>query len=186
VDKQEKKVFQFTGLSGSGKTTLALEVGELLRAQGYTVQVLDGDEMRKTISAGLGFSREARLENMRRIAHYARESMADVILIAAINPYSEGRQYMREVCQASLVWIRCKVDILVQRDTKGLYKKALLPNGHAARLDNLSGVNDPFEKPENADCVIDTDKDTIAGSAFDLWTYISGQLCELEITRRET
>lgn len=176
MDKREKKIFQFTGLSGSGKSTLALEVSKLLQEQGYTVQVLDGDEMRRSISAGLGFSRADRLENMRRIARYARESLADVVLIAVINPYAEGREYMRQDCRAALVWIRCGIDILKQRDTKGLYKKALLPDGDPAKLDNLSGVNDPFEEPEDANFVVDTDKDSIVRSAFHLGTYISGKL----------
>jgi adenylylsulfate kinase len=178
VDKRKKKIFQFTGLSGSGKTTLALEVGTLLREQGYVVQVLDGDEMRKSISAGLGFSRSDRLENMKRIARYARECPADVVLIAVINPYAEGRDYIRHNTRAPLIWIRCGVDILKQRDTKGLYKKALLPDSHPARLGNLSGINDPFEEPQDADFVVDTDKDSIARSAFHLCAYISGKLCQ--------
>ncbi|GAA4102873.1 adenylyl-sulfate kinase [Mucilaginibacter panaciglaebae] len=180
MDKRKKNIFQFTGLSGSGKTTLAFEVAKLLQERDYTVQVLDGDEMRKSISAGLGFSREDRLENMKRIACYARESLADVVLVAVINPYAEGRRYMRNNCEAPLVWIRCGVDILKQRDTKGLYKEALLPDGHPAKLGNLSGINDPFEEPQDADFVVDTDKDSIARSAFNLCAYISGKLCAAE------
>lgn len=177
MDRWKKKIFQFTGLSGSGKTTLAFEVAKLLQGQGYTVQVLDGDDMRKSISVGLGFSREDRLENMKRIASYATGCLADVILIAVINPYEEGREYMRNKCQAPLIWIRCGVDVLKQRDTKGLYKKALLPDGHPLRVDNLSGINDPFEEPEDADFLVDTEKDSIACSASHLCAYISGKLC---------
>ncbi|WP_442795369.1 adenylyl-sulfate kinase [Pelobium manganitolerans] len=177
---QRKKVFQFTGLSGSGKTTLAIEVKKLLTEQGYTVEVLDGDEMRKSISADLGFSREDRLENMRRIARCAKESAADVVLIAAVNPYREGREYLRAHCQAELVWIRCQINVLKQRDPKGLYKKALLPNHDPRKLKNLTGVNDPFENPELADLTINTDKENINHSTERLFSYISEKLKQVD------
>lgn len=181
----QKKVFQFTGLSGSGKTTLAIEVKKLLEKQGCTVEVLDGDEIRKSISADLGFSREDRLENMRRIALCAKKSSSNVVLIAAVNPYREGREYLREHCQAELVWIRCQISVLRQRDTKGLYKKALLPNNDPRKLENLTGINDPFEDPEQADFTIDTDKENVNRSTERLFNYIFVGLKNLDDTPEE-
>src|SRR5690606_29428606 len=98
---------QFTGLSGAGKTTLATVASEGLAKAGYRVAVLDGDDLRKTISADLGFSRADRGEHLRRLAVLANETDADFVLIAVINPYQATRDYFREVCGAPLVWAKC-------------------------------------------------------------------------------
>lgn len=171
-----KRVVQFTGLSGVGKTTLATFASERLATLGYRVTVLDGDELRKTISAELGFSKQDRLEHLRRLAHLATEIEGDIVLVAAINPYEQGRAYFREVCDASLVWISSDLEVLRLRDTKGLYARAFLPEGHPQRLANLTGVNDPYEIPRESDLHIDTGKEALKDAGTKLIQYLKTKI----------
>ena len=175
MQNKQRKIFQLTGLSGAGKTTLASGVKERLGEQGYKIEVLDGDEIRKTLSADLGFTRSDRLEHLRRLAGIANTIEADVILIAVINPYAESRSFFRESCNAGLIWNRCNLAVLRQRDTKGLYQKAFLPEDHPAKLRNLTGVNDVFEEPSDADLIIDTDKTGIEESVRQICNYIGSE-----------
>ena len=168
-----KSIVQFTGLSGVGKTTLTSLAGGKLAVAGYKVAVLDGDDLRKTLSADLGFSKDDRLEHLRRLACMANEIEADFVLIAVINPYEAARSYFREICGACLVWVRCELDLLKLRDPKGLYARAALPEGHPDRLANLTGVNDPYEEPLHADLTIDTGADTVESSVAKLETYLA-------------
>lgn len=170
---RKKRRIQFTGLSGVGKTTLGTLVRDELVASGYSVTVLDGDVLRKTHSADLGFSKADRLEHLRRVAHLANESDADVVLIAVINPYEEGRAYFREISGAALVWLTCELEVLRSRDTKGLYERAFLPENHPNRLANLTGVNDPYERPTDADLVIDTGNYTVEEAVGKLLEYLT-------------
>ncbi|MGV3546918.1 MAG: adenylyl-sulfate kinase [Pedobacter sp.] len=167
-----KNVFQFTGLSGVGKSTLSLAVKEKLVAKGYMVEILDGDELRKTISADLGFSEEDRLAHLKRVAQLAATVNADIVLIAVINPYEKGRQLFRDCANAKLIWLRCNLEVLRHRDTKGLYQRAFLPDGHPDKVPNLTGVNAPFEYPEQADLIIDTDQLEIHEAAKLIIQYI--------------
>ena len=165
-------VFQLTGLSGAGKTTLAYRVGQLLQSAGKTVVVLDGDEMRKQLSADLGFSRQDRLTHIQRIGRLVTSVSAQIVIIAAINPYREGRSYLESYCNAKLVWIKCSLDVLKERDTKGLYRRAQLPDNHPDKLNNLTGVNDPFDFPHHADYIIHTDTESPESSALKLYGFI--------------
>jgi len=152
-------IFQFCGLSGAGKTTLANALSDELQTKGYRVKVIDGDVYRQTLCKDLGFSRADRIENVRRLGVYAaslREEF-DFIFIAVINPYEEGREMLRLNCDARLVWIKCDLTVLINRDTKGLYQKALLPDGHPNKIYNLTGLNDVFENPATVDLVVNTD-----------------------------
>lgn len=167
-----KQVFQFTGLSGVGKSTLAQEVKERLTLEGYDVEVLDGDELRKTLSVDLGFSEKDRLEHLRRVAHLATAIKTDVVLIAVINPYEQGRLVFKEKCDAELIWLKCELEVLKERDTKGLYHRAFLPESHPDKLNNLTGVNAPFEEPKNADLIVNTDNQTVAKAATRICDYV--------------
>ena len=152
-------IIQFCGLSGAGKTTLARAVGEKLDQQSYATEIIDGDEYRETLCRGLGFSKEDRFENMRRMAFVAGKLTRHGIIsiICAINPYQE----MRDEVHASYpnvktIYIDCPLKTLEERDTKGLYFKASLPDDHPHKIKNLTGVNDVFEIPAQPDLYINT------------------------------
>lgn len=168
-------IVQFCGLSGAGKTTLAQLAKKQLKELNIPVEIIDGDEYRTFICKDLGFSRKDRIENIRRLAFIAYTfSKHDIVaIICAINPYEEAREETRKnYPDVKTVFINCSLDELIKRDTKGLYKKALLPDGHAEKLKNLTGVNDPFEIPKNADLVIDTDKISVNESVNKLVDFI--------------
>lgn len=147
-------VVWFTGLSGAGKSTLARRLEPVLRAEGLKVEVLDGDIVRTNLSKGLGFSKEDRDTNIRRIGFVAsllaRNGVA--VIVAAISPYRGVRDEIREkVGDFVEVYVRCPLDELRRRDTKGLYKKAL-----SGEIANFTGVSDPYEEPQAAELVIDS------------------------------
>jgi adenylyl-sulfate kinase len=148
----------FTGLSAAGKSTLAGLVADRLQAQGLPVEVLDGDAVRQHFSHGLGFSREDRVENVRRVAYVARLLVRHgvVVLAALISPYRDARAQARELVGDFLeVYVRCPLEVLIQRDPKGLYARAL-----RGEVPNFTGVSDPYEEPETPDLVVDTDRQT--------------------------
>ena len=169
-------IFQLTGLSGAGKTTLASSVVEILLANGVDAVLIDGDVYRKTICKDLGFSKLDRLENIRRLGLVAHEfsSIGKTVIIAAINPYEEARIELSKKYAAKTVWIHCDLAVLQQRDTKGLYKKAALPDGHPDKLQFLTGVSDTYENPTNADLVIDTGRLSLEDSVAILLQFIQG------------
>jgi adenylylsulfate kinase len=166
-------LIQLTGLSGAGKTTVAIETKSRWLIPDIPFIIIDGDVYRKTISRDLGFSREDRCENIRRLGKIAFDAAINgIAIIAAINPYHSIRQELKNKYQAKTVWIHCPMEELHSRDTKGLYHRALLPDGDAGKVYNLSGVNDPYEAPEDADLVIHTDKETVDESAGKLLHFI--------------
>ena len=170
-------IIQFCGLSGSGKTTLAGNVKKLLQQKNINVEVIDGDEYRKVLCADLGFSKEHRNQNIRRLAFVASKlaQYRIVPIICAINPYNNVREELTNTYEdVKTVFVDCNLDTLIQRDTKGLYKKALLPEGHPARISNLTGVNDPFEIPSHPDLVIHSDQESIEESTEKLANFIIG------------
>ncbi|HUC79991.1 MAG TPA: adenylyl-sulfate kinase [Flavisolibacter sp.] len=154
------RIIQLTGLSGAGKTTLATRLHALLQEAGFPAVVIDADVYRKTVNKDLGFSAADRKENIRRLAAIAHDysSQGTIAILAAINPFEEVRQEVARRYGAKTVWIRCSLDMLIQRDTKGLYRKAFLPEGHPEKLKNLTGVNDPYEEPLQPDLIINTDE----------------------------
>jgi adenylyl-sulfate kinase len=154
----------FTGLSGAGKTTVSRLVEKELRARGYKVEVLDGDVVRENLSKGLGFSKEDRDTNIRRIGFVCELlTRNDVVAIAAaISPYRAVRDENRARVGGRFVEVYCKapIEVLAERDVKGLYKKAL--NGE---IKNFTGIDDPYEPPLNPEVIIESDKETPAQSA---------------------
>lgn len=168
-------IIQFCGLSGSGKTTLASNAKEYFKNKKINIEVLDGDEYRKGLCSDLGFSKEDRNINIRRLAFVAsRFSQYNIIpIICAINPYESIRKEITASYPAvKTVYIRCSLEELIRRDTKGMYARAMLPDGHPGKIHNLSGVNDPFEEPANPDLVIETDSEGVLQSSENLVKFI--------------
>ena len=152
----------FTGLSGAGKSTLAAAVSTELGRRGIAVEVLDGDEVRQNLSKGLGFSREDRDTNIRRIGYVAKLLTRNgvAVITAAISPYRAIRDEVRGEIGAFIeVYVRASLDECIRRDTKGLYRKAL-----AGEIPQFTGVSDPYEEPRAAELVIDTEREEIADS----------------------
>lgn len=165
----QKKGFTlwFTGLSGAGKSTLAERLALELRARGVSIEVLDGDEVRTNLSKGLGFSKEDRDTNIRRIGYVCRLLARNGLgaVSAAISPYREVRDEVRRAIEgdgASFIeiYVKCPLDVLAERDVKGLYRQAL-----AGEIKNFTGVSDPYEEPTAPDAVVETAHETIEASA---------------------
>jgi 3'-phosphoadenosine 5'-phosphosulfate synthase len=155
-------VVWFTGLSGAGKSTIATALAAELARRGRHTEVLDGDEVRTHLSKGLGFSKEDRDTNIRRIGYVARlvARSGGVAITAAISPYREVRDEVRAQTPGFVeVYVRCPIDVLAERDTKGLYRKAM-----AGEIANFTGVNDPYEEPLHPEVVCDTARETPAES----------------------
>lgn len=172
-------IIQFCGLSGSGKTTLASRAKEYFRNKKQDIEVIDGDEYRKVLCADLGFSKEDRNTNIRRLAFVAsRLSQYTIVpIICAINPYEAVRNEVKALYPGvKTIYIKCSLEELIKRDTKGMYAKAMLPDGHPGKITNLTGVNDPFEVPANPDLVIETDKCSIEESVQQLVKFIESNI----------
>ncbi len=148
----------FTGLSGAGKSTLANLVAGELRRRGHRVEVLDGDEVRTNLSKGLGFSKEDRDTNIRRIGYVCKLLARNgvIAISAAISPYREVRDEIRRQHERFFeVYVKCPLDTLVERDVKGLYRKAL-----KGEIANFTGVSDPYEEPFSPELVIESNRET--------------------------
>ncbi len=156
-------VIWLTGIPGSGKTTLALELQKVYQQKGLSIEILDGDEIRKTLSKDLGFSPEDRKEHNRRVIFVAQILVKNGVttIVPLISPYRETRAYARkEIPNFVEVWVKASVEECKKRDPKGLYKKAL-----AGEIKNLTGLQAPYEEPENAELVLDTEKHSVEESA---------------------
>jgi adenylyl-sulfate kinase len=150
----------FTGLSGSGKSTLAKMLNEELTRRGVLSEILDGDEIRKRLTKGLGFSRADRAEisradraeNINRIAFVAGmiSKVGGVAVTAAISPYREAREKARKEIQNFVeVYVKCPIEVCMKRDPKGLYAKAL-----RGEIQNFTGVSDPYEEPSDPEIIV--------------------------------
>lgn len=148
----------FTGLSGAGKSTIAGLLNKKLQEKGLKVEVLDGDEVRTHLSKGLGFSKEDRDANIRRIGYVASLlSRNNVIAItAAISPYRNIRNEVRGMHENFIeIFAKCPIEVLEKRDVKGLYKKA-----KAGEVKQFTGISDPYEEPAEPEIIVETDKET--------------------------
>jgi adenylyl-sulfate kinase len=156
----------FTGMSGAGKSTLSQPITQRLRALGCKVELLDGDVVRTNLSNGLGFSKEDRDINVRRIGFVSQLLARNgvVAVTAAISPYRAVRDEIRRMITADgagfiEVFVKCPLEVLAERDVKGLYKRAL-----AGEIPNFTGVSDPYEEPLAPEIVIDSSAETIDAS----------------------
>jgi adenylylsulfate kinase len=163
----------FTGLSGAGKSTLAEALTRHFQEQGRNSEVLDGDAVRTHLSKGLGFSREDRDTNIKRIAYVCNLLTRNgvICISAAIAPYREAREWARqEIGNFVEVYVKCPLEVCRERDVKGLYK--LVDEG---KIQHFTGVDDPYEEPEHPDLVVETSKQSISESVH----AILGKLVEL-------
>jgi len=152
-----------TGLPSAGKSTIARRLALVLQGMGQRVIVLDGDEVRERLNKGLGFSKEDRDENVRRIAYVARllTEAGAVVIVAAISPYRSARDAARaEIARFAEIHVNCPVEECIRRDVKGLYKKAL-----AGEIAHFTGVSDPYEPPLQPELVVETAREAPQESA---------------------
>ena len=152
----------FTGMSGAGKTALALRLEEALRVRGLRVERLDGDIVRQSLTRDLGFSEEDRAKNIERVTFVAKLLTRNgvAVLCSFISPYRQVRAETRDqVGNFVEVYCYAPLEVLIERDVKGLYKKAL-----AGEIKNFTGISDPYEAPENPDVIIDSSTETIEES----------------------
>ncbi|MDQ6707604.1 MAG: adenylyl-sulfate kinase [Acidobacteriota bacterium] len=157
----------FTGLSGSGKSTLSEIVFARLREQGAKVELLDGDVVRTNLSQGLGFSKQDRDTNIRRIGFVCELLSRNgvIAIVAAISPYRAVREEVRaRIPNFVEVYVECPVEVLARRDVKGLYRKAL-----AGEISQFTGVSDPYEPPANPEVVIRSDREPLEESVAKVW-----------------
>ncbi len=162
----------FTGLSGAGKSTLSRMLYQQLGAGGAKVELLDGDIVRTHLSKGLGFSKQDRDENIRRIGFVCELlSRNGVIAIAAaISPYRSIRDELRSRMENFVeIYVECPLEVLVQRDVKGLYKKAL-----QGEIAHFTGVSDPYEPPLHPEIVVNSSTESPEESISRIWAALSG------------
>lgn len=175
-DARRGSVVLFTGLSGSGKSTVAGAVAARLRGEGRVVSVLDGDDVRELLSAGLGFDAEGRALNVRRIGWIAAEiaRAGGTAVAAPIAPFADGREGVRRAARAAgaefvLVHVSTSLAVCEARDRKGLYAAA-----RAGRVADFTGISSPYEEPADADVVIDTAELTVDESADRVLAALAG------------
>ena len=175
INGHKSVVIWFTGLSGSGKSTLAHSVEEELHNLGCGTYVLDGDNVRHGLSSNLTFSIDDRKENIRRIGEVAKLMMeAGVIAITAfISPFNKDRNLVRQLLpQGDFIEIFCKASLETceSRDVKGLYKRA-----RAGEIKNYTGIDSPYEAPDNPELVIDTESDLLEESVAKVIDFLKSK-----------
>ena len=161
----------FTGLSGAGKTTITNTLVKELRKRGSRIEILDGDIVRENLSKGLGFSKEDRDTNIRRIAFVANLLSRNGIpvITAAISPYREIRDEARQMMDGRFIeaYVKASVEVCEERDVKGLYAKA-----RSGEIKEFTGVSDPYEPPENPELVLDTEHQSPEESAQQIIAFL--------------
>jgi adenylyl-sulfate kinase len=160
----------FTGLSGAGKSTISVIIEKRLREAGAKIEVLDGDVVRENLSKGLGFSKEDRDINIRRIGFVCELLSRNgvIAMVAAISPYRAVREEVRSrIANFVEVYVECPLEIVTGRDVKGLYKKAI-----AGEIPQFTGVSDPYEPPLHPEVVVHSDRETPEESANRVWAKL--------------
>jgi adenylylsulfate kinase len=166
-------VLWFTGLSGAGKTTLAKLIEQELKARGVRVERLDGDVVRQSLTADLGFSKEDRDKNIQRVTFVAKLLSRNGVGVLAsfISPYRATRDWVRgEVTNFIEVFVDCSLEECIRRDVKGLYTKAL-----AGEIPEFTGVSDPYEAPLNPEISLNTAEESIEESLAQIMSYLEEQ-----------
>ena len=160
----------FTGLSGAGKSTLSNLLAEELKKRKVRVEILDGDEVRTNLSKGLGFSKEDRDTNIKRIGYVCKLLTRNgvVAISAAISPYREVRDFNRqEIGRFVEIYVECSIEELTKRDVKGLYKKAL-----AGEIKNFTGISDPYEAPLKPEILVNSGTQSVDESLAAILSYL--------------
>ena len=170
MSKQRGVTVWFTGLSGAGKTTIAHQLEQVLRERGRNVEILDGDVVRTHLSKGLGFSKEDRDINIRRIGFVchllARNGV--VAIASAISPYRDVRGEVREMVGDFVeVFVNAPLEVCEERDVKGLYKKA-----RAGEIKEFTGISAPYEAPEKAELLVKTHEQSVEQSTAQILGYL--------------
>jgi len=165
-------IIWLTGLPASGKTTIARQLEKYLYARGCHTYILDGDNIRHGLNKDLGFSKEARTENIRRIAEVAKLFLDGgiIVICAFVSPYKDDREMARNLVEESEfieVYVKCPVDICMQRDPKSMYKRAV-----SGKMKAFTGVDDPYEEPEVPELVLETDTLTVREGADRIVKYL--------------
>ena len=170
---------QMTGMSGAGKSTIAHAVAGKLRKKGVKVEVIDGDEYRTGLCNDLGFSKEDRNTNIRRLGFVSKVLARNnvVSIIAAINPYNSIREELSGfVDNVKIIYVKCDLETLKRRDTKGLYHRALLPDKDPDKVYNFTGVSDPYEEPHLPDLILETNREAQSFSIAKLENFIMSSI----------
>ncbi len=152
----------FTGLPCSGKSAVADRAAEILKERGYHVERLDGDIVRQDLTRDLGFSKADRDENIRRVTFVSKLLTRNgvIVLTSFISPYIEVRdRARREIGSFAEIYTKCALDVCIQRDVKGMYKKAI-----AGQIKEFTGISDPYEEPVHPELLLETDKETLEES----------------------
>jgi adenylyl-sulfate kinase len=166
----------FTGLSSSGKTTLSRALHDELKSRGHPVEWLDGDAVRQKLSKDLGYSREDRNENIRRIGALAQQltRRGTIVLVSAISPYRAAREEVRRRIGDFLeIWVHAPLAVCESRDRNGIYRRA-----RAHQLQHVTGIDDPYEEPLTPDVECCTDRETLAESVAKVLAAVERKLSE--------
>ena len=151
-------VIWLTGLPGSGKTTIAQKLLKEIKQRNLKVELFDGDEVRRNLSKGLGFSKEDRDTHNKRIIYVCKLLTRNSVnaIVSLISPYRSTRAYARQNLPKFVeTYLKCSIEECIRRDPKGLYKKAL-----AGEITNMTGIQDPYEQPQNQELTLDTENDS--------------------------
>jgi len=171
ITGKDNKVIWLTGLSGSGKSTIAVELEKRLNEKQILTFVLDGDNIRHGLNKNLGFSKKDRNENIRRIGEVTKilYDAGIFVICSFITPYEKERKSIRNLIgkDFSLIFVDCPLEVCEKRDTKGLYKKA-----RAGTIQNFTGISDPYEKPTDAEIILDSCNENVENCVNKIIDYL--------------